>query len=170
MQNIAFSHVLAEAESPVGWAYEVWDETVAMLDHRDNHNRAIAAQLLARLAGSDPDRRILADFDRLLQVTRDERFVTARHALQSIWRVGLAGDQQLQAVLDGLSRRFSEALDEKNGSLTRQDISVALRELYDVTADGQVKAAASELIGSEPDPKARKKLAGAWREVVLGDD
>ena len=45
--------------------------------------------MLANLTKSDPEKRILKDFDALLSVTKDERFVTARHTMQSIWKVAL---------------------------------------------------------------------------------
>ena len=81
VQNKAFFSVLAATDGPIDWAYEVWDEMVAGLKHSDNHIRSISAQVLSNLSRSDPDKRILKDFDALLNVTRDERFVTARHCL-----------------------------------------------------------------------------------------
>ena len=50
----------------------------------DNHNRAIAAQVLCNLAKSDPQYRMLKDFGALLAVIKDERFVTARHCMQAV--------------------------------------------------------------------------------------
>ena len=79
LQNGAFFHVLELTETPVNWAYEAWDELVENLSHKDNHNRAIAAQVLCNLAKSDPQNRMLKDLPALLAVTGDERFVTARH-------------------------------------------------------------------------------------------
>jgi len=81
-QNQAYYYILEATDKPVDWAYEVWDELLANLTHKDNHNRAIAAQILSNLAKSDPENRILKDFNKLLAVTKDERFVTARHCLQ----------------------------------------------------------------------------------------
>ena len=52
LQIKAFSELLEETEKPVKWAYEVWDE---LLTHKNNHVRAISAQVLANLAKSDPD-------------------------------------------------------------------------------------------------------------------
>jgi len=76
LQNNAFLTILKLTDKPVDWAYEAWDELLANLTHRDNHNRAIAAQVLCNLAKSDPKERILKDFDHLLIVTKkDERFV-----------------------------------------------------------------------------------------------
>jgi hypothetical protein len=91
LQHDAFIHVLALTDKPVDCAYEVWDEMLANLSHKDNHNRAIAAQVLCNLAKSDPKNRILKDFPALLAVTKDERFVTARHCMQALWKVGVVG-------------------------------------------------------------------------------
>ena len=55
LQNKAFSLVLDATDKPVDWAYEVWDDVVKNLTHKDNHNRAIAAQVLCNLAKSDPN-------------------------------------------------------------------------------------------------------------------
>ena len=84
LQNTAFFHVLELTDGPVKWAYEVWDELVENLSHKDNHNRAIAAQVLCYLANSDPQNRMLKDFHALLAVTKDEQFVTARHCMQAV--------------------------------------------------------------------------------------
>ena len=116
-------YALLEATAqPVDWAYDEWDALLGDLKHKDNHRRSIAAQVLCNLAISDPDNRMATDFPALLAVTKDQRFVTARHALQALWRVGLAGGAQRRMVVDGLSARFAEAAGEKNGTLVRYDI------------------------------------------------
>ncbi len=113
LQNKAFHYVLDETDKPVDWAYGVWDEMVETLKHRDNHQRAIAAQVLCNLAKSDPKNRMLTDFSALLTVTRDERFVTARHCLQSLWKIGVAGKEQQNKLVNGLAGRFKECAAEK---------------------------------------------------------
>jgi hypothetical protein len=163
VQNRAFLAMLAMTEQPVPWAYAVWDRLAASLNHKDNHVRAIAAQVLCNLAKSDPENRMLRDFDALLAVTKDERFVTARHCLQAIWKVGAAGVAQRQKLVDGLAGRFAECITEKNGSLTRSDILQSLRNLYDQVPDEAIRARALALIDTETDPKYRKKYAGLWR-------
>jgi hypothetical protein len=164
LQNKAFSYILDATDQPVDWAYEVWNTIVEQLRHPDNHNRAIAAQVLCNLAKSDPDLRIQKDFKALLNVTRDERFVTARHCLQAIWKVGAAGRQQKQLLVAGLESRFRECQAEKNCTLIRYDILQSLRNVYDASPDETIKAKALELIELEDDPKYRKKYAGLWRE------
>ena len=135
------------------------------LSDKDNHVRAIASQILANLAKSDPEKRMLKDFDALLAVTKDERFVTARHCMQSIWRVGAAGKEQQKRLVDGLERRFRECINEKNCTLIRYDIIQGLRNLYNEVNDEQIKEKALELIETEQDLKYRKKYASLWRGV-----
>ena len=162
-QNKAFTEVLQATERTVDWAYEVWDEMVSALRHADNHVRAISAQVLCNLAKSDPKGRMLKDFDALLAVTRDERFVTARHCLQSLWKIGIAGKKQQKKVVDGLVRRFEECIAEKNGTLIRYDILQGLRRLYDQTRDDSIRVTALRLVEAEVDLKYRKKYASVWR-------
>ena len=164
LQNRAYFYLLEATEKPVAWAYEVWDELVGGLSYKDNHVRAISAQLLANLAKSDLEKRILKDFDALLAVTKDERFVTARHCMQSIWKVGGAGKEQQQILVDGLVRRFQECLTEKNCTLIRYDIIQGFWNLYNEVKDEKIKEKALELIETEEDLKYRKKYASLWRK------
>ncbi|HEX2989053.1 MAG TPA: hypothetical protein VHO49_00170 [Anaerolineales bacterium] len=164
LQNKAYTHLLDATDQPVDWSYEVWDEMLAGLTHKDNHVRAISAQILSNLAKSDPKERMLRDFDKLLKVTKDERFVTARHCLQSLWKVGIAGKKQQKMYMDGLERRFKECLNEKNGSLIRNDILQSMRNVYEEVKEETIREKALELIDSEQDPKYRKKYASLWRK------
>ena len=163
LQNKAFFYILEVTDKPVDWAYDVWDELLENLSHKDNHNRAIAAQVLCNLAKSDPKNRMLKDFDALLAVTKDERFVTARHCMQSLWKVGVAGRKQQRILVDGLAGRFKECLTEKNCTLIRYDIIQGLKNLYDEVKDEKIKERALELIETEADLKYRKKYASVWR-------
>lgn len=163
LQTKAFFYIQTATDKPVDWAYTVWDELVENLHHPDNHNRAIAAQILCNLAKSDPDARILKGFAALLAVTRDERFVTARHCLQALWKVGAAGEKQKKKLVAGLEQRFRECLTEKNCTLIRYDIIQDLRQLYEVTGDERVKAKALALTETEEDVKYRRKYARVWR-------
>lgn len=163
-QGAAYMYLLAETGKGVDWAYEAWDEIVEALAHKNNRVRSIAAQLLSNLAQSDPDKRILADFEALLDVTRDERFVTARHCLQSIWKIGLAGEEQKELVISGLEKRFHECASEKNTTLIRFDILQDLHHLYDQTGDEDIRVKALELIEIEEDPKYQKKYTHLWKK------
>lgn len=164
LQNKAFFYVLNVTEKPVDWAYEVWDEMIAALTHADNHVRAIAAQILCNLAKSDPKERILKDFGKLLAVTKDERFVTARHCMQALWKVGVVGKKQQKMYMEGLEHRFQECLTEKNCTLIRYDSLQSMRNVYDTVKDEKIKKKALELIETEEDLKYRKKYATLWKK------
>lgn len=165
LQNESYHFMMEVTEKPVDWAYEAWDELVDGLTHKDNHVRAISSQVLANLARSDPKGRIFKDFDKLLAVTKDEKFVTARHCLQSIWKVGLAGKNAQQLVVNGLEQRYHECVKEKNGTLIRYDIIVDLKNLYEATTSSEIKEKALELIELETDLKYKKKYASVWKKV-----
>ena len=162
LQNHAFSYILRETEMPVDWAYEIWDELVAGLRHKDNHVRAISAQVLANLAKSDPKNRMKKDFPALMAVTGDEKFVTARHTLQSIWKVGREKKMQ-KTVVDALADWFKNCIIHKNCTLIRYDIIQDFRNLYDEVGDEKIKERALALIETEEDPKYKKKYAGVWK-------
>lgn len=162
LQNEAFSYILKETEKPVDWAYDAWDELVEGLRHKDNHVRAISAQILANLAKSDPKNRMQKDFPALMAVTKDEKFVTARHTLQSIWKVGLETKMH-KTVVESLANWFKNCVTEKNYTLIRYDIIQDLRNLYDERKDEKIKKKALELIETEEDPKYKKKYASVWK-------
>lgn len=151
-------------DDPVEWAYEVWDDLLSLLTNGDNRQRAIASQVLSNLVKSDPEERMLKTLPALLKVTKDERFVTARHCLQSLWRVGAAGELLRKALVKGLSRRFQECAEEKNCTLIRYDILVVLRRVHDLAHDEDIRMTAERLIALEEDLKYRKKYAAVWRK------
>jgi hypothetical protein len=163
-QNKAYFAVVAATDEPVDWAYDAWDDLLADLTHNDNHRRAIAAQVLCGLAKSDPEERMLKDFAALLAVTKDERFVTARHCIQALWKVGVAGKEQQRVYMDGLETRFQECTAEKNCTLIRHDILQSLRNVYDAVKDESIRDRALAWMETEPDAKYRKKYATLWKK------
>ncbi|MCY9091561.1 hypothetical protein P9E03_08025 [Bacillus mojavensis] len=163
LQLEAFQNIINATKEKVDWAYEVWDQLIGWLTDPDNHRRARAAQFLAGLAISDPDKRMLRDFPALWEVTKDSKFVTARHSLQSIWKVGLAGPKQKEMVLTHIIDRFKNGINEKHHTLIRYDIIVGLKKLYDEDKDEYIREIAMELIELEKDSKYRKKYLSAWK-------
>jgi hypothetical protein len=163
VQNQAFFYMLEATEKPVDWSYEVWDQLVKGLSHKDNHVRAISAQILCNLAKSDPQNRMKKDFSALMEVTKDGRFVTARHCLQSIWKVGASGKDMQEIVVDALADRFKNCAAEKNCTLIRYDIIQGLRSLYDEVKEETIREKALELIETEEDMKYKKKYLSVWR-------
>src|SRR5699024_2718451 len=160
---VAFTSILAATEVKVNWAYEVWDQLVQWLTDADNHRRARAAQFLAHLTISDPEKRMLNDFPTLWQVTYDPKFVTARHSLQAIWRVSLAGQQQKELIMNHFTDRFQNGEHEKHFTLIRFDMIQGLKNLFDQLQDEDIKEIAMDLIEIEEDPKYKKKYLSVWK-------
>jgi hypothetical protein len=158
-----FTAVMEATDGQVAWAYDVWDDMLMALRSKDAHRRAIASQVLCNLAKSDPEGRMLKDFDQVFAITRDPRFVTARHCLQAVWKVGVVSDQHQALVVDRLAGRFRDCAAEKNATLIRYDIVVDLFKIHAATSDEAVKKQALALIETEDDPKYRKKYANVWR-------
>lgn len=159
----AFDTLMLITEQPVDWAYEIWDTLVAELEHPNGHQRAIAAQLLCNLAKSDPEHRILNDFETMFKLLRDDKFVIARHTLQSMWKIGLVSVDHRKLVIDRLSGWFYACGTMKNATLMRYDILQGLRKLYNEVGDPLLRDTARALIATEPDLKYRKKYATLWR-------
>ena len=80
-------------------------------------------------------------------MTKDERFVTARHCMQSLWKVGVIGRDPQNRLIDGLAVRFTECAVEKNRTLIR---------------DESIRLQAQAWIATEPDGKYRKKYSTVW--------
>jgi hypothetical protein len=161
-QGAAFQQILDETSQPVPWAYDVWDELLKQLSDRNNRNRSIAAQVMCNLAKSDPADRILRDFPALFDVVSDERFVTARHALQAMWKVGCVGEKHREILVSALESRFSDCVTHKNCTLIRHDIIESLRKLFDAVQDETIRTRAKALIELESDPKYKKKYSTLW--------
>lgn len=161
----AYAQLLQATEPQVGWSGPVWTDLIPLLEHEDNHVRSIAGQVLCNLAKSAEPDSVIGDIDKLFAVTRDKRFVTARHVLKSLWKAGLGTQEVRDAVVDRFVQRFETAEGEKNSTLIRYDILCAMRSLFDATDDNRVKSEAIDLIAIEQDDQYRRKYEGVWRDV-----
>mgnify|MGYP003576093088 CR=1 FL=1 len=92
---------------------------------------------------------MLKDLNRIMAAIKDERFITARHALQSLWKVATASKALQKIVVDRLSRRFQECTTEEHGTLIRYDIQEVFRKLYDVVQNEKLRQHARSLIETE---------------------
>lgn len=165
LQYEAFMNIIEATKKEVDWTYEVWDELITGLTSPDNHKRSRYAQFLCNLAISDPEKRMLNDFPAVWEVTKDERTVTARHSLQAIWRIALAGKEQKDMVVNELVYRFETNEGEKNYTLVRFDIIQDLRKLYDEIKEEGIKDIALSLIEKEADSKYKKKYTKVWKDA-----
>ena len=82
------------------------NQLIEDLTWKDNHTSFRAAQLLSNLAISDHEKRMLVDFAKLYDVAKNPKFVMARHSLQRIWQVVLAGEEQKDMIMNHLIEGF----------------------------------------------------------------
>lgn len=164
VQGASFQHLMKQTDQPVSWSSDAREALLELLEQGNNRGRAIAAQLLCNLAKSDPVS-AAEMLPKLIAATKDEKFVTARHSLLALRRVGIVNDELARQVVDGLSRRFEECIVEKNCTLIRYDITCVMRQVYDHTGSEWISERARALIETETDPKYRKKYQKEWKDV-----
>jgi hypothetical protein len=153
----ALQTILRLTESQVDWVYDVWDGLFEKLNHENSFQRSIAIMVLCNLAKSDTEDRLADSLDLLLAHTKDDKFITSRQCIQSIWKVATTSKRSREKVLAHLERRFRECVEERHYNLIRQDIIHSLRHLYEEEKDDTLLTRAQELIGEEKEGKYRKK-------------
>lgn len=62
---------------------------------------------------SGPEKRMLKDFDKLIEVTKDEKFVTARPSLQSLWKIAVTGNEFPKMIVNYQEDRFRKCTIER---------------------------------------------------------
>ncbi len=152
----AFTHLLDLTESKVGWVYEVWDTLVEKLTNPNSYQRNIAVKLLCNLSQSDSESRLVSVLDPLLRCSHDEKFITSRQTLQSLWKPAYFEPDLREKIVNHLIMRFGECESENHANLLRQDILQSLFTLADLTHDVELQQKAMELVESEKDPKNKK--------------
>jgi hypothetical protein len=161
----ALQTILKITEDKVDWVYDVWDDLVGKLDDENSYQRSIAIMVLCNLAKSDSENRIGASLNRLLAHTQDNKFITSRQCIQSIWKVAATSNRTREIVLAHLEKQFEGCTEEKHYNLLRQDIIQSMRLLYGSEKDDRILARAKEMVKKEKEEKYRKKY-----EAILKAD
>lgn len=163
LQGESYRILMNLTNKPVDFAYDIWDDLLDILKNGNNTSRSIAAQLLCNLAQSDKERRLDKDLPELFKATKDEKFVTARHTLLSLWKIGIVNSHLLKKVLLGLEKRFNECVNEMNCTLIRYDICCVFRKMFDILHDENIYKISLKLIETEDDLKYKKKYLTVWK-------
>ncbi len=161
----ALQILLKITEDKVDWVYDAWDDLLEKLDDENSYQRSIAIMLLCNLAKSDTENRLIASLNLLLAHTHDDKFITSRQCIQSIWKAAAASKQNREIVLDHLEKRFRECTEEKHYNLIRQDIIQSIGLLYEEEKDGALLNRAHELVQEEKEEKYRKKYEAVLKVI-----
>jgi len=121
--------VLAITEIPVDWAYEIWDDLISRLQDPNSYQRTIALMLLCNLVKSDPQCRTRQILPEILSHTKDEKFITSRQCIQTVWKIAVYQPALRDEVVHHLSKRFKESANEKHANLLRLDMIQSLRKI-----------------------------------------
>jgi hypothetical protein len=155
----ALQAILKVTDEKADWVYDVWDDLLGKLDNENSYQRSIGIMLLCNLAKSDRENRLNDSLGLLLAHTKDEKFITSRQCIQSIWKVAITNQQHRKRILDHLEKRFKECIDEKHYNLIRQDIIQSIRHISLELKDPALFARARAWIVEEVEEKYRKKYA-----------
>jgi hypothetical protein len=148
----AFTGLLAMSEHPVDWVYEIWDDLISRLKDPNSYQRTIALMLLCNLVKSDSQCRIRHILPEILSHTKDEKFITSRQCIQTVWKIAIYQPVLRDEVVQHLAKRFTECANEKHANLLRLDMIQSLRK---IDREGDLKDLIESLITSETDEKYR---------------
>jgi hypothetical protein len=163
---IALQKIISLTTQPVDWVYMVWDDLLELTKKGDNHQRSIAVQIMSNLAKSDHNQKMLEDFGFLVAVTKDKNFITAKHSLNCLWKIGIVNEKFKRMVVLDMDKRFQECISERNYYLIRYNITVILRKMYDHLLEENLKLQSLSLIGLERENKFRKKYLSVWNDLA----
>jgi len=161
----ALDTVLNLTDQKVDWVYDVWDDLFEMLNHENSFHRSIAVKVICSLAKSDNEDRLSKSLDILLLHTKDDKFITSRQCIQSVWKVAVASRKSRKKILGHLEKRFRECSEEKHYNLIRTDIIQSIKFIYDTEKDDKLLTLAQTLIDEEKDVGYRKK----YEAILWGD-
>ena len=157
LRMVALQTILKLTDQKVDWIYEVWDELLNKIKSENSFQRSIGIMVVCNLAKSDTQDRLSDCLDLLLAHTRDEKFITSRQCIQSIWKVAATGGQALDKILDHLEKRYRECTNEKHYNLIRADIIHSIRSIYDAEKDETLLTLARTLMTEEKEARYQRK-------------
>lgn len=156
VRGAAFNDLMRVTAEKVDWVYEAWDTLIGKLESPNSYQRSIGIMLLCNLSRSDDEHRLNRSIEKLLEHTKDEKFITSRQCLQHLWKPALYNPELMDMIISHLQKRFVECEVEKHANLLRLDILQSLAQLHTHTVDPDLQPLIRYLIDAEVDEKYRK--------------
>jgi hypothetical protein len=126
--------VLAEiAESQPRVLDPAWDTLVGLLDSPNAFHRATGVNLIAILAGADPEGRFERIFDRYFDLLSDDKVMVARYLAQSAGRIARAKPHLQARIVDRLLR--IDRIEHKHKDLIKADVIASFGEFFEGSPD-----------------------------------
>lgn len=128
----ALDRVIELTQVKVEWIYNYWDLLVEKLDSENSYQRTIGMFVLSNLAKSDSENRFEGIIDKYLMMTEDEKFITSRQTLQTMWKVAIAKENCRKRIVEHLSRMFTgDKHLATHANLIRKDIIETMCRIYE---------------------------------------
>jgi hypothetical protein len=126
--------VLAElAESQPRVLDPAWDTLVELLDSRNAFHRATAVNLIAILAGADPERRFERIFDRYFDLLSDDKVMVARYLARNAGRIARVKPHLQARIVDRLLG--IDLIEHKHKDLIKADVIASFGEFFEGSPD-----------------------------------
>lgn len=91
----------------------------------------------------------------------DEKFITERQYLQSVWKVALVDPAYEKKIVAQLKAEFAACAAKKHVNLLRLDIVASLAKIMAGTGEAGMRREIEALIATEEGEKERKKYSAA---------
>jgi hypothetical protein len=155
----AFQTLLELTESKVKWIYDKWYLLIEKLSSDNSYQRSIGLLLIANLAKSDDENRIIKILDKYLEHLEDEKFITSRQCIQNIWKIALCNKTLEERIIKSLEDNYyNNAHLKTHGNLIKQDIISSLGKIYYHIKRDSLLNKIKSLIDEENDIKLKKAL------------
>jgi hypothetical protein len=155
----AFKELLSLSEEKVNWVYDKWFELTGKLKSDNSYQRSIGLMLLANLAKSDSENRIVAILDMYLEFFEDDKFITSRQCIQNVWKIAIENQNNKKRIVKELEKTYYDNKNHhKHSNLIKQDVIGSLNMIFKQTNDEEIRKKINELIDSELDDKLIKTL------------
>lgn len=153
----AFQELLTITGSPVPWFDQYRSLLMEKLSDENSYQRSIGLMLLCNLAKNDTHHEYRQILDLLMPLINDEKFITERQYLQSIWKVAIVNEEYSKRIIPQLEKEFYDCLSKKHSNLLRQDIIESMIKILEKMPTQEIKDTIGKMIEDEQDEKSKKK-------------
>lgn len=109
------------------FVYEYWNDLEKKLESPNSYQRSIGVMLIAENVRWDKDNRFSKTINKYLSCCNDERFITARQAIQGLAVILKATDKFDDKIKQGLTNLRLSQYKENQQKLVKKDISNVLQ-------------------------------------------
>jgi hypothetical protein len=158
----ALQELIQITDQPVEWVYDKWYELENKLSSDNSYQRSIGLMLLANIAKSDTENRMVSILDKYLGCFCDEKFITSRQCIQTAWKIAISNASNGKKVIQELEKTYFENIHLKtHGNLIKEDVVSCLCQIAKHSSDQAALLRAEELLNKEIDSKLIKSLKKA---------